>query len=108
MKVSEKISSNHNPIVWVVSLVAGLGITLMMVALGVGVIQGEAADSSAIGLLFAAGLVLFILGAGSWFAVVQPQRHFDDINKPVEDEHHGHAEAALVEVGEHHPEAAGH
>jgi H+/gluconate symporter-like permease len=110
VKVSQRISTNHSPIVLGVSMVAGLGVTLMIIALGVGVIQGAEASSSTIGLLFAAGLVLFILGAVAWFAVVQPQKHFDDINKPAEDEHHGHGhtETAIVEHGEHHPEPAGH
>jgi hypothetical protein len=108
VKVSEKISTNHSPIVWLVSLVAGLGVTLMIIALGVGVIQGEGSESKSIGLLFAAGLVLFILGAGAWYGVVQPQKHFDDINIPAEDEHHGHTETALAEVGEQHPTPVGH
>ncbi|MEO8606733.1 MAG: hypothetical protein ABI690_02540 [Chloroflexota bacterium] len=110
MKVSEKISTNHSPIVWWVSLVAGLGVTLMIIALGIGVARAAGTDNGSIGMLFAAGLVLFILGVVSWYAVVQPQKHFDDINKPAEDEHHGHTstETALAEVGEQHPEPAGH
>lgn len=109
MKVSEKISTNHSPIVLGVSLVAGLGVVLMMVALGAGVLQAVGSSTDSVGQLFAAGLVLFILGVVSWFAVVQPQRHFDDISKPVEDDHHGHStETALAEVGEHHVEPAGH
>jgi len=108
VKVSEKISTNHSPIVLGVAMVAGVGVLLMMLALGVGVVQGKAADGNTVGLLFAAGLVLFVLGAGSWFAVVQPQKHFDDINQPAEDEHHGHAEIALTAGGEQHPEATGH
>jgi hypothetical protein len=93
-----------------VSLVAGLGVVLMIIALGVGVLQTAGSSTDAVGQLFAAGLVLFILGVVSWFAVVQPQKHFDDISKPAEDDHHGHAstETALAEVGEHHVEPAGH
>ncbi len=110
MKVSEKISTNHSPIVWWVSLVAGLGVTLMIVALGIGVGQSASGDNNSVGMLFAAGLVLFILGAVAWFAVVQPQKHFDDINKPAEDEHHGHTstETALTTTSEQHPEPVGH
>ena len=110
MKVSEKISTNHSPIVWWVSLVAGLGMTLMIVALSMGVTQGTSADTNSVGMWFAAGLVLFILGVGAWFAVVQPQKHFDDIDKPAEDEHHGHSstETALTVPGEQYPEPAGH
>jgi hypothetical protein len=110
VKVSQKISTDHRPIVWLVSLVAGLGVTLMIVALGVGVIQSETSDNNSIGMLFAAGLILFVLGSAAWYGVVQPQKHFDDINLPAEDEHHGHAhtETALAEVGEQHPTPAGH
>jgi ABC-type nickel/cobalt efflux system permease component RcnA len=91
VKVSEKISYNHSPIVLAVALVAGLGVVLMITALGIGVIQGTAADSNAVGLLLAGGVVLFLLGAGAWFAVTQPQKHFDDISKPIDtDPHHGH------------------
>jgi hypothetical protein len=108
VKVSEKISANHSPIVLGVAMVAGLGVILMIIALGVGVILGAAANSNTVGLLFAAGLVLFILGAVAWFAVVQPQKHFDDINKPAADDHHGHTETALTVAGEKHPEAPGH
>jgi hypothetical protein len=108
VKVSEKISTNHSPIVLGVSLVAGLGVVIMIVALGVGVIQGAEANNYAVGMWFAGGLGLFLLGVLSWFAVVQPQKHFDDINQPAADEHHGHGstETALSEVGERHPEAA--
>ncbi len=110
MKVSEKISTNHSPIVWLVSLVAGLGVTLMMIALGVGVIQSESSDNNTVGMLFAAGVILFVLGSVAWYGVVQPQKHFDDINIPAEDEHHGHdhSETALAEVGEQHPTPVGH
>ena len=73
----------------------GVGITMMMIAAGIGVVQGTAADSSAIGLAFIAGLALLIVGVVAWFAVVQPQKHFDDINVP---QYHGH--------DEHHDDAA--
>ena len=76
----------------------------MMIALGIGVIQGTAADGNAIGLFFAGGLVLFILGAGGWFAVVQPQKHFDDISQPMDTGHHAeehHDEPAALPEGTH-------
>jgi hypothetical protein len=90
VKVTEKISIVPNPAIWPVSLVAGAGVTLMVLALGIGAVQGAAADSSAIGLAFAGGLVLLVLGSVAWFAIAQPQKHFDDINVPAADEHHGH------------------
>jgi len=38
MKTSERISSDHSPIVLGVSLVAGFGLTLMIIVLGVGLL----------------------------------------------------------------------
>lgn len=108
MKTSQKISYNHSPIVLGVSLVAGLGVVLMVIALGIGAIQGEAANSDIIGLTLIGGLILFLLGAIAWFAVTQPQKHFDDIEVPAPDEHHGHEEHAIIEAPEHNIQVAGH
>lgn len=90
MKVSEKISWNHSPAVLGMSMIAGLGVTLILIALGIGVIQGSAADSSTVGITFISGIALFILGAVGWFGLTQPQKHFDDINEPLDDGSHGH------------------
>ncbi len=76
------------------SFLAGLGIVLMIIALGVGVIGGntEAAanNSTIISLLFVAGLLFFIAGAVAWVGVTQPFRNFDNINIPADDPGHGH------------------
>lgn len=88
MRTSEKISTDHRPIVLIVSLVAGLGFILMVLALGIGVMQGGAADTNLIGMMFVAGLLLLILGAASWFSIVQPHKYFDDINVPQFTGHH--------------------
>lgn len=92
------------------SMVGGLGLTLMVIALGIGVVQGANADSVSIGLLFITGLALLILGIGGWFAVVRPDKHFDDINVPkytghhdAHDDHHG--EIVVHDAGELHPGA---
>lgn len=69
------------------SAIAGLGFFAMMLALATGVIKGESANSSSIGLLFAAGALLFVAGLAAWLAVVRPWEHFDDINVP---KYHGH------------------
>ena len=53
--------SGHNAMTVALSMLTGLGLTLMAVALGVGVIQGESADGDAIGLWFMAGLLLLML-----------------------------------------------
>ena len=107
MKVSEKISWNHSPAVLGMSVIAGLGVILILTALSIGVIQGNAADSNSIGVAFLTGLALFLLGAIGWFGLTQPQRHFDDINQPLEAEPHGHSEPhddhAIVPAAEAHP-----
>ena len=66
---------------------SGIGFLLMVAALAVGVSQGASADSSALGLLFVAGLLMFITGVAVWMAGVRPWERFDDINVPV---YHGH------------------
>lgn len=70
------------------SFTAGLGFFTMAVALAVGAIQSNDANSSTIGLAFITGLALFILGVGGWLAVVQPFKHFDNINIPQDTGHH--------------------
>jgi hypothetical protein len=95
------------------SLLAGLGILLMILALAIGVITGNTADaadatsnSPTITILFVAGLLALIAGAAAWISVTQPFHHFDDINKPADDVAHGHEEArsdetAIVVADEH-------
>lgn len=79
------------------AMLGGTGLTVMMVSLSVGVIQGAGADSRAIGLGFALGLALLITGVAGWIAVVRPFTNFDDINIPKDIPHH-----------EEHSEDAGH
>lgn len=83
-----------NPMTFGLSLIAGIGLILMILALAYGVVQGETADSAVIGLVFIGGLALLLFGAGGWVAVVQPYKHFDDINVA---QYTGHHE-------EHHPQ----
>jgi hypothetical protein len=99
IRVLEKINAMGNPVILGLALVAGVGFILMMTALAVGVIGGSTADTGAIGLLFAAGLALFLLGAVGWFTTARPDKHFDDINVPQytghhAEEHHDDAPAA--------------
>jgi len=70
------------------SFVSGIGITLMVIAAGIGVIGGV--EDSALGLLFAAGTAMLITGIIIWFAVVRPDTTFDDINEPHYHGHHDH------------------
>jgi len=76
------------PIPFGLSLTAGAGLILMILALGFGVVQGANANSTAIGLTFAGGLGLLIIGVVGWLATVQPFNHFDDINVPMYTGHH--------------------
>jgi len=89
------------------SMIAGLGLVLILIALGIGVIEGTAADSNTVAVTFVSGIGLFLIGAVGWFGLTQPQRHFDDINQPLDDGSHGHTEShdehAIVPAAETHP-----
>lgn len=93
---------SSRPLTFGLALTAGAGLILMILALAFGVVQGEAADGTIIGLTFAAGLALLIVGIGGWVAVVQPFEHFDDINVPQYTGHHdAHHELPSGEEEEH-------
>lgn len=109
---------SRQPVPFGLALTAGAGLILMILALGIGVVQGASANGSLIGLLFAGGLLLLVAGVGAWAAVVRPFANFDDINVPKDSGHHGHDEHAeedlllpdgvtpLVTAGEHDAPAA--
>lgn len=85
------------------SFIGGAGLTLMMVVAGIGAVQGEAADSSLLLVLFLAGAAAMISSIIAWFAVVQPHKHFDDINIPQAADPHHEDEHAIVAHDEHAP-----
>jgi ABC-type nickel/cobalt efflux system permease component RcnA len=95
------------------SLSAGLGLILIIIALAASVVSGDAVATTA-SLLVTVGIVLMIIGIAGWMVVVQPWRRFDDINVALPDEHgHGAAhgsETAIVahEAGAHAVEPAQH
>jgi len=70
------------------SFVAGIGVILMIAAAMIGVVEGDAADNTLIGGLFAAGIAMLILGAGAWAGIVKPWENIDDINMPQYTGHH--------------------
>ncbi len=73
------------------SMVGGLGITLVIVAATIGVIGGASLDAQStnlIGLAVVAGILLLIVAIGFWAGIVRPFENFDDINVPAEPEHH--------------------
>ncbi|PJF28214.1 MAG: hypothetical protein CUN53_01165 [Phototrophicales bacterium] len=97
-----KTTKTDNPLTFGMALTGGIGLVLMIVALGIGVVQGESGNTGAVGLLFLGGLVLLIIGVGAWIAVTRPFAHFDDITQPKDTGHgHGsddhHEPEALVE-----------
>lgn len=73
------------------SMVGGLGITMMIVAATIGVIGGaelDAQSTNLVGLAMVAGLLLLITAIAFWAGLVRPFEKFDDINVPAEPEHH--------------------
>lgn len=94
----------QSPVAIGLAFCAGLGLTIMIIALALGVINGTEANANGIGLLFAVGLVILIGGIGGWLGAVRPFQNFDDINQPAEDDHHAsesHDEHAIVEHKAH-------
>lgn len=78
------------------SFIGGAGLILMIVVAGFGVVAGESADTAFATLLFGAGAAAMISAIVAWFAIVQPHKHFDDINVPLEAEPHHDDEHAIV------------
>ncbi|MCU0475371.1 MAG: hypothetical protein MUC99_04530 [Anaerolineae bacterium] len=89
------------PVTLGLAVLAGSGMTLMIVAGGVGVITG-----GNVGLWFIIGALALIGGGVAWVAIERPFTHFDDINKPL-DGGHGHAHAADEHADDAH-DAHGH
>jgi hypothetical protein len=89
------------PLTMGLAMLAGFGLIFMVIALSIGAIEGANADSTAVGLFFGGGLGMLIVGIGAWFAVVQPQKHFDNIEVPMYSGHHHeeHHEASAEDHG---------
>lgn len=71
------------------SMLGGLGITIMIVAGAIGAIAGANADAAQIGFLLILGAAMLISAIVAWAAIVRPFENFDDINVPL---YHGHHE----------------
>jgi hypothetical protein len=110
--VDIKTTKTDNPLSFSMALVGGIGLTLMIIALGWGVVSGDT-STNGVGVLFLLGLVLLVIGVVAWVGVTRPFANFDDISKPLEDDHgHGHAahdaahdEHAALPDGEAQPHA---
>lgn len=95
MRYNNKQTSNL--LTFGLAMTAGLGVILMIIALAIGVTQGESADGSLISFTLVLGLTLLIGGIIGWLIVVRPFDHFDDINVPKDTGHgHGEHETAMV------------
>lgn len=76
------------------SALGGLGLTMMILAPAVGVVDMNI-DSNTVGLIVLTGFLMLASAITGWFFIVQPHKHFDDINIPAEADHgHGHDEEA--------------
>ncbi|MEL7434280.1 MAG: hypothetical protein AAFN11_10075 [Chloroflexota bacterium] len=68
------------------SMLGGVGIFAMVIALGVGVVWADA-DSELIGLVVMIGAALLAVSVGGWVIVTRPYENFDDITVA---NYHGH------------------
>lgn len=74
-------------------MVGGLGLTLIVLALALGVVGDATVNTNLVSLALLTGLALLVFAIGGWTGYVQPYKNFDDINQPLVDDHHGHADA---------------
>ncbi|MFW5692011.1 MAG: hypothetical protein ACOCX3_01530 [Chloroflexota bacterium] len=80
-ETSEETIDTRNSLTLSFAMLAGLGLTLMMVSAGIGVIQGEQADNSLLGLIFAAGVALMISGVVAWMGAARPWERFPSVTE---------------------------
>ncbi len=78
--------SNQNLLVGL-SMLGGLGITIMVVAAAIGVVVTDV-DSGVVGLSVLVGAALLVASIGGWIIAERPHEHFDDINVPQYTGHH--------------------
>lgn len=84
-----KTTKTDNPLSFGLALLGGIGLTIMIVALGLGVVGTDPSTENTVGVLFLLGLLLLIVGVGAWVGVTRPFEHFDDITQ-AKDTGHGH------------------
>lgn len=63
------------------AFIAGAGVIFMMLAGGIGVIQGENANNDLLGLMFVAGIAFLIVGGFAWTAVVRPWEAYPSVTE---------------------------
>lgn len=91
-----------NPLTLGLALIGGIGLILMIVALGMGVAVPDA-DASALGGLVLLGAMALLFGIVGWVIVVRPSAHFDDINVPKDihthtEDHDSHDDHGAIVV----------
>jgi hypothetical protein len=74
------------------SMLGGAGIVLAVLALAIGSAGGSDTNPQVVGIGVLSGLFLLGMSIAGWAIAVQPFKKFDNINEPIEDDHHGHAE----------------
>ncbi len=62
------------------AFVAGAGVTLLILVGAIGVIQGEA-DGNLMGVLFAIGVALILVGGITWAGIVRPWEEFPSVTE---------------------------
>lgn len=81
-----------NKITLSLSMLAGGGVLLMIMALLLGVLN--TVDGAIVTMMLVGGLILLVIAVGVWMGVERPHERYDDINVPLPDEHgHGHDHA---------------
>lgn len=63
------------------AFIAGLGMTLMILAGAIGVIDGANADDTLMGLLFVGGGLMLVAGGGAWAGIVRPWEAFPSVTE---------------------------
>lgn len=84
-QITVEETSNETALM-LLSMLGGVGIFAMVIALGVGVVW-ENADSGLIGLIVMVGAALLAVSVGGWVIVTRPYENFDDITVG---NYHGH------------------
>jgi hypothetical protein len=104
VSLRESTNPTRHPQTFGLALTGGLGIVLIIIALGVGVLQAGA-DTSVVAVTLVAGLLLLAFSIIGWVVLTKPFQNFDDINVPKYTGHH-HEEHHDDHGDEHHDDAA--
>lgn len=104
MSTENETKTVSQNVLYGLAMIGGIGMTLMIVAAGIGVVSPDIDNlAGLVGLGVTLGLGLLIASIGGWVIATRPFEHFDDITVP---NYHGHHHEEAHE--EHHEEAASH